>query len=99
MKGAMRVFVLGAGASLHAGYPLAAQMGNRLAAWINTLSSEHQYRLRVEQITGLYGGLGNFESILADLMTAAPGSRAAVLGVARPYLLSDLQESLRDASE
>ena len=92
----MRVVVLGAGASRHAGYPLAAEMGNCLAAWINTLSSEHQYRLCLAQITELYGGLGNFESILADLMTATPGSRAAGLGVRRPYLLSDLKEALRD---
>ena len=71
-------------------------MGNCLAAWINSLSSEHQYRLRLEQIVELYGGLGNFETILADLMTAAPGSRAAGLGVTRPYLLSDLKEALRE---
>ena len=92
----MRVFVLGAGASLHAGYPLAAQIGNCLAAWINALPLEHQYRSCLEQIAKLYGGLENFESILADLMTAAPGSRAASLGVARPYLLGDLKEALRD---
>jgi len=92
----MRVFVFGAGASFHAGYPLAAQMGNFLAAWINTLPPEHQYRSWLEQIAGLYGGLENFESILADLMTAAPGSRAASLGVARHNLLSDLlKEALR----
>ena len=96
LKAGMRVFVLGAGASLHAGYPLAAQMGNFLAAWINTLPPEHQYRSCLEQIAELYGGLENFESILADLMTAAPGSRAASLGAARPYLLSDLKEALRD---
>jgi len=30
----MRVFVLGAGASRHAGYPLASDMGNCLATWI-----------------------------------------------------------------
>ena len=80
----------------HAGYPLAAQMGKCLAAWINTLPPEHQYRSCLEQIAELYGGLENFESILADLMTAAPGSRAASLGVTRPYLLSDLKEALRD---
>jgi hypothetical protein len=96
MKAAMRVVVLGAGASRHAGYPLAAEMGNCLAAWINTLSCEHQYRLCLAQITKLYGGLGNFETILADLVTATPGSRAAGLGVRRPYLLSDLKEALRD---
>ena len=92
----MRVFILGAGASHHAGYPLAAAMGKCLAAWINTLPAEHQYRSCLEQISELYGGLENFESILADLMTATPGSRAASLGVTRPYLLSDLKEALRD---
>lgn len=96
LKEGMRVFILGAGASLHAGYPLAAQMGNCLAAWINTLPLEHQYRSSLKQIADLYGELENFESILADLMTAAPGSRAASLGVARPYLLGDLKEALRD---
>ena len=71
-------------------------MGKCLAAWIDTLPPEHQYRSCLEQIAELYGGLENFESILADLMTAAPGSRAASLGVTRPYLLSDLKEALRD---
>jgi hypothetical protein len=92
----MRVFVLGAGASRHAGYPLAAEMGNCLAAWVNTLPSEHKYRSCLEQIVDLYGGLHNFEAILADLMTCPPGSRAAGLGVKLPYLLSDLKEALRD---
>jgi len=93
---AMRVFVLGAGASRHAGYPLAAEMGKCLAAWVSTLSSEHQYRSCLEQIADLYGGLHNFEAILADLMTCPPGSRSAELGVKLPYLLSDLKEALRD---
>jgi hypothetical protein len=92
----MRVFVLGAGASRDAGYPLAAEMGKCLAAWVSTLPSEHQYRSSLEQISDLYGGLQDFEAILADLMTCAPGSRAAGLGVKLPYLLSDLKEALRD---
>lgn len=92
----MRVFVLGAGASRHAGYPLAAEMGKNLAAWVATLSSEHKYRSCLEQIAGLYGKIDDFEAVLADLMTHAPGSRAAGLGVKLPYLLSDLQEALRD---
>jgi hypothetical protein len=92
----MRVFVLGAGASHHAGYPLAAEMGNSLAAWANALSSKHQHRSRLEQIADLYGGLEDFEAVLADLMTCPSGSRAEALGVTRPYLLSDLIEALRD---
>ena len=96
MKTAMRVFVLGAGASLHAGYPLAAEMGKSLATWIKTLPSDHQYRDCLNQIVDMYGALDDFESILADLMTCAPGSRAASLGATRPHLLSDLKEAIRD---
>src|SRR5258708_4570500 len=96
MKTVMRVFVLGAGASHHAGYPLATEMGNCLATWIKTLSPEHQHRVCLDQIVKAYGALDNFESILADLMTCPPGSRAAALGVARPYLLGDLKEAIRD---
>jgi hypothetical protein len=92
----MRVVVLGAGASCHAGYPLAAELGNSLAAWINTLSTEHQHRNWLEQIVDVYGALDNFESILADLMTCLPGSRAAALGATRPFLLSNLKEAIRD---
>jgi hypothetical protein len=92
----MRVFVLGAGASLHAGYPLAAELGNRLAAWIDLLPPDHRYRSCLQQVADVYGTLENFEAIMADLMTCAPGSRAESLGVARPYLLGDLDEAIRD---
>jgi hypothetical protein len=92
----MRVFVLGAGASHDAGYPLAREMGHCLAGWIKSLPSENQHHGYLEQIVGVYGGLDDFESILADLMTCSPGSRAATLGTDRPYLLSDLQEAIRD---
>jgi hypothetical protein len=50
----------------------------------------------LEQIVGVYGGMDNFESILADLTTCPPGSGAAALGVARPYVLSNLKEAIRD---
>ena len=92
----MRVFVLGAGASLHAGYPLAGNMGNRLAAWINTLPTDHVHRGCLQQNVDVYGTLDSFETILADLMTCPPGSKAAALGVARPYLLRNLEEAIRD---
>jgi hypothetical protein len=71
-------------------------MGNCLAAWINTLPSEHRHHACLKQIVDVYGALDNFESILADLITCPPGSRAAALGVARPYLLSDLKEAICD---
>ena len=92
----MRVFVFGAGASHHAGYPLAAEMGKSLATWIMTLTSDHQYRDHLNQIVNIYGPLDDFESILADLMTCAPGSRAASLGLTRANLLNDLTEAIHD---
>ena len=92
----MKVFVLGAGASLHAGYPLAAEMGNRLESWIDTLPAKSRYRGCLNQIKDVYGSLDDFESILADLMTFAPGSKAATLGPRRPDLLNNLKEAIRD---
>lgn len=92
----MRVFVLGAGASFHAGYPLAAEMGKRLAAWVETLPPDHQYRSWLEQIAALYRTLDDFETILADLMMCTPGSPAASVDLARPCLLGDLKEAIRD---
>lgn len=49
------------------------------------------------QVTDVYGGLNDFENILADLMSCRPGSRAAIyaLGV-RPQLLGSLQEAIRE---
>jgi hypothetical protein len=92
----MRVFVLGAGASVHAGYPLAAEMGNRLANWIRTLPADHPHNEYLDQVVGTYGTLDNFESILADLMTCAPGSKAETLGLARPYVLGGMEEAIRE---
>jgi hypothetical protein len=92
----MRVFVLGAGASFHAGYPLAADLGNSLATWIDTLSPEHQHRSCLEQLVEAYESLDDFEAILADLMTCTPGSRAGTLGTRRPRLLENLKEAIRE---
>lgn len=100
----MRVFVLGAGASYHAGYPLAADLGRRLAGWITTLPSGHDYRIYLKQVAELYGTLDNFEGILGDLMTRRQGSRAmAVPAGFLPPLLSNLTPfgiiSIRSAAD
>ncbi len=92
----MRVFILGAGASIHAGYPSAAEMGNRLADWINSLPVDSVYHYYLDQVVNLYGALDNFETVLTDLMTCPSGSRAATLGAMRPLLLDSLQEAIRD---
>ncbi len=92
----MRVFVLGAGASVEAGYPLAAEMGQWLATWVSTLPSDSQHRACLKQIAALYGGLDDFEAILADLMTCPPHSPAESLGARRSYVLSELKDALHD---
>jgi hypothetical protein len=42
----MNTFVFGAGASIHAGYPLAKRMGNRLFRWMETHGDEGPYSFR-----------------------------------------------------
>jgi hypothetical protein len=94
--GKRRVVVLGAGASFHAGYPLAAGMGHCLATWINTLPADSEHHRCLQEITRTYGALDDFETILADLMTCRAGSKAEGLGTSRPYVLNGLKEAIRD---
>jgi hypothetical protein len=94
---AMRVFVLGAGASHDAGYPLAAKLGEELKNWANSppLSEKEPHRECLAQIAGSYETLDNFETILSGLMTCSPGSQAAAVRSAHPSILTDLQEAIR----
>jgi hypothetical protein len=95
----MKVIILGAGASFHAGYPLASQMGKSLVAWIEILPADHHFRTVNRQIEERYGSLDNFESILADLMTPSQDSQRTEFETLRPYILGDLQEALRQQFE
>lgn len=93
----MRVYILGAGASAHAGYPLASRLGTGLASWVETLPAKHHYRERIMQLRTLYGTLDDFETLLTDLFTCPRGSPARSLpaGVL-PNLLSDIEEAIRE---
>src|ERR1700691_3217367 len=54
----MTAYILGAGASLHAGYPLAGQLGGALYDWISNKKPEYDlYRTRIEIIRDAYGNL------------------------------------------
>lgn len=76
----MTTYVLGAGASYHAGYPLAADLGKRLHDWISRNIPEGNFwRGCIEELHELYGGLEDIESILTELDERPPGSRAATL--------------------
>ena len=76
----MTTYVLGAGASYHAGYPLAADLGTKLRHWISANIPEGNFwRACIEELHQVYCGLDDLESILTELEECPPGSRAATL--------------------
>jgi hypothetical protein len=94
----MITYILGAGASFHAGYPLASNLGNALRNWLHhNKPPEDDARIHIDRIHDLYGGLKNIEAILTELTECPPNSPAAALeSYVRPYLLSDFRESVRE---
>lgn len=94
----MVTYVLGAGASCHAGYPLAGELGNALRDWIHReKSANHKFRVHIDQLHELYGGLGDIEDILTALNQCLPGSRAATLqGPIRGNIRGDFRLSIRE---
>jgi hypothetical protein len=94
----MNTYVIGAGASLHAGYPLARDLGISLLEWVSKeWPSDHDYRNLLEQMADLYGGLGNIEQVLTDLDECLPGSRAATLeGPVRANLRANIRFVMRE---
>ncbi len=89
-----RVIVLGAGASVHAGYPLAAKLGSSLKNWVDTRPADFEHHWGVNQLTKIYGSLDDFQTILTDLMPIGQGCNFERLGASRPYVLSSLIEAL-----
>ena len=72
----MVAFVFGAGASLHAGYPLTAHLGNHLHDWARQ-NDAFMWRGYLEELFEQYGGLADLERILTELHEQPPGSPAA----------------------
>lgn len=72
----MVAFVFGAGASLHAGYPLTAHLGNNLYDWARQ-NDAFMWRGYLEELFERYGGLADLERILTELHERPAGSRAA----------------------
>ncbi len=94
----MTTFVLGAGASVHAGYPLAGKLGDALRDWIHgNKPPGHEYRIHIDQLHKHYGGLGNIEQILTDFDECGPDSPvASIKPPIRANLLHDLRFSIRE---
>ena len=67
----MTAYILGAGASAHAGYPVASRLLQALSDWLDCASeSEHWVgpcRNRILQVRETFGTLDDFEGILAKL--------------------------------
>jgi hypothetical protein len=61
------VYVFGAGASKHVGYPLASEMGGLLLDYMLT-SNDMESRARAEFLVDTFGRQTNFEDLLTELM-------------------------------
>jgi len=95
----MRVFVLGAGASFHAGYPLARGLGTKVIDWV----AQHQdsnavRRLDVDVFCGLFPVVDDFEEVITELEAQLPRSPAVAAFGDQPRraMLADLRYSLAD---
>lgn len=96
----MRVFVLGAGASKHAGYPLTAGLSRDLASWLKAHADQSRhFRIALEAITtfGLDKGIVDFEEILDQAKDSVKGLSVA-LGDGIEGYFKDLRMGPRHAA-
>jgi hypothetical protein len=67
----MTAYILGAGASAHAGYPLASRLLHALSDWLDHADDAQHWvagcRNRIVQVRETFGSLDDFESILGKL--------------------------------
>ena len=80
----MRVYILGAGASHHAGYPLAAQLGSALKTWTESSTDGEKHRSVITQLEEC-GDLSNLEGLLTSIV--------AERGVQSPF---NVKEAIRE---
>ena len=73
----MITYILGAGASRHAGYPLTCELGKCLNDW--AIANQSSWSGFIQEAFELYGGLENLEKVLTDLHERPEGSPAANL--------------------
>jgi hypothetical protein len=93
-KVSVTTYVLGAGASHHAGYPLANQLGDSLVNWLaeNPGPINELYGANLSALHKLYGNLRNLEQILAELEDCPPGSLASTVDdIARRSAIRNLR--------
>jgi hypothetical protein len=89
-------YVFGAGASRHAGYPLASELGDALFNWVSRNRPEDYFlRVSLEKLKVLYPDLTDLEQILTELDECPENSRAASLtNVERASLAGNFRYSV-----
>jgi hypothetical protein len=71
----MKAFVLGAGASVHVGYPLASKLGIALIEWASqNARPDHLYWVDGDELHTLFPSLDDFEEVISELQNPTPGS-------------------------
>src|SRR5258707_823208 len=101
--GTMTTYVLGAGASRHAGYPLAASMGTQLFEWMRSHRSQaFDYPAVVEFLQRTFGNIENIEDLLtnihkliAEYKNGTPDQRAVrsvLANETRPAIIQAVRE-------
>ena len=65
----MTTYVLGAGASHHAGYPLCSELWPKMAAGLinQPEATEPEFRVAIDEILALNGPVTDIEAVLTDL--------------------------------
>lgn len=96
----MRVYVLGAGASFHAGFPLGAQLRRELEAWASprprpTSTLAPDFERRFSTLRSTYAATESLDSILTRLYERPVGSRADKLLAECPAFLADILGAFR----
>jgi hypothetical protein len=75
----MRTFIFGAGASIHAGYPLASDFWSRLEAWARlTFGAESLFNNAIEIINARFDRSKPFELVLTDLDSRIDSLKGAI---------------------
>jgi hypothetical protein len=96
----MTTYILGAGASRAAGYPLANELGNWLRDWAALATAHPMCRDSIRELFSTYGDLSNLEEVLTELDESSPGARVAahspeMRGRLRLYLRLAISELFR----
>jgi len=95
----MKTYVLGAGASLHAGYPLASNMGTELFAWLEKRANS-RIRDAAVWFQAEFGPVGNIEDLFSQIQTVLDDFRngtreqkafRVVTANERPHLVEGLR--------